>query len=81
MEKNADNKVLDKAILSEYGFEINELKTKHPLTVMSKDKFEVVIGEDNTISYSNVGIQYPLKDVATLKKVYKEVKREDLKPA
>lgn len=73
-----DNRVVDKNLLTEYGFQQIEEKTKELLTVMAKDKFEVVIAADGSVVYSNMGFDYPLKDLATLKKVYKEVRRKEL---
>ena len=65
-------------LLSEYGFKINEFKSKDRLTVMSKDNFDLVIVDDGSVFYSNLGFDYPLKDLAALKKFYKEVRREEL---
>ena len=76
--KEADNKVVNKDLLAEYGFEQIEEKTKDLLTVMAKDAFEVVVTADGAVFYSNMGFDYPLKDLATLKKVYKEVRRKEL---
>ena len=46
---------------------------------MTRDNFDVVIKEDG-IYYSSVGIDYPLRDSAALRKFYKENKKVDLKP-
>lgn len=73
-----DNKVVDKNLLTEYGFKQIEEKTKEFLTVMAKDTFEVIVTAEGAVFYSNMGFDYPLKDLATLKKVYKEVKRKEL---
>ncbi len=79
MEKNKDHQPVNRALLAEYGFEINEKKTKDHLTILSKDAFDIVIKEDDSVFYSNMGFDYPLKDLFTLKKVYKEVRRKELK--
>lgn len=42
--------------------------------------FNISIKVDG-IYYSNLGFDYPLRDTATLRKVYKEVKNEELKLA
>jgi hypothetical protein len=46
---------------------------------MSKDGFDVVIKMDGFF-YINLGLSYPLKDTASLKKLFKEVKSKDLIP-
>ncbi|MES2568069.1 MAG: hypothetical protein V4565_14435 [Bacteroidota bacterium] len=73
-------KLLSEQVLLEFGFtesptkpQINELK------VLSKDAVDLVIRTDG-IFYQNMGFFYPLKDLAALKKLYKELRREDLKP-
>jgi hypothetical protein len=71
-------KLLTKELLTEYGFEENELKSINALEVFSKDKVDIII-KDGQFYYSNMGFDYPLKDLAALKKVYKELRREDLK--
>lgn len=72
-------KLLSEDILKEYGFSENPLKAnRNVIKVMTKDKIDIVIREDG-IYYSNMGIDYPLKDTAALKKLYKELRREDLK--
>lgn len=73
-----EDTLLTKDILSDYGFKINDFKSKDRLTIMSKDGFELVIVDDGSVFYSNLGFDYPLKDLAALKKFYKEVRREDL---
>jgi len=73
-------KLLSKDLLIEYGFVENELKTHNGKTVMTKDKVDIVISEDGLVHYSNMGFDYPLKDLSALRKLYKELRREDLKP-
>ena len=48
-------------------------------THASRDNFDIVIREDG-IYYTNLGIDYPLRDTAALRKFYKENKKVDLKP-
>lgn len=71
-------KLLCKTVLIEYGF--TELPENiGPDVIMAKDNFKLTIKPNGTCTYSNTGIEYPVKDLAALKKLYKEVKREDLK--
>jgi hypothetical protein len=72
--------LINSELLLQYGFKINEKKSKDRLTIFYKDKFEVVLVDDGSLFYSNLGFEYPLKDLAALKKLYKEVRREELKP-
>lgn len=73
-------KVLTEDLLREYGFieKPHELR-KNVIKVMTKDNFDVVLRNDG-IYYSNLEIDYPLRDTATLRKLYKENKKTDLKP-
>lgn len=71
-------KLLTEDILREYGFIDNPLKSSTSIKVMTFNEFNVNIKHDG-IYYSNLGFDYPLKDTATLRKVYKEVKKEELK--
>jgi hypothetical protein len=73
-------KLLSEDLLKEYGFaEKPHLQSKNMIKVMARDNFDAVIREDG-IYYSNLGIDYPLRDTATLRKLYKENKKMDLKP-
>ena len=72
-------KLLSKDLIKEYGFVDNEEKSNLDFEVMSKDQFDVII-KGGLFYYSNFGIDYPLKDLATLKRIYKEAKSLDLKP-
>ncbi len=72
--------LISSELLATYGFKINEKKSKERITVFVRDKFEVVLVDDGSLFYSNLGFDYPLKDLAALKKLYKEVRREELKP-
>jgi len=73
-------KLLSKDLLREYGFIDDINKSNSGIEVMAKDQFEIVIKENNSFYYSNLGIDYPLKDIAALRKLYKEVKRMELIP-
>lgn len=71
-------KLLTEDLLREYGFMYNPSKSSNRVKIMSRNDFDVSIKNDG-IYYSNLGFDYPLKDTATLRKVYKEVKNEELK--
>ena len=72
-------KLLSKDILHEYGFAENELKSDNKKEVLTKDNFDIVL-KDGNYYYSNLGIDYPLKDLTALRKFYKEVKNRELSP-
>lgn len=73
-------KLLSEDLLKEYGFaEKPHEPAKKVVKVMTRDNFDVVIRDDG-IYYSNLGIDYPLRDTAALRKLYKENKKVDLKP-
>lgn len=69
---------LTKDILTEYGFKVLESKSKNRVTVFSKNKVEIVITDGGDAYYSNMGFDYPLTTLQDLKKLYKELRREDL---
>lgn len=71
-------KILTEDLLREYGFMDNPSKSSTRVKVMSRNEFDVSIKVDG-IYYTNLGFDYPLRDTATLRKVYKEVKNEELK--
>lgn len=71
-------KILTEELLREYGFMDNPAKSSTKTKVMTRNEFDVHIKFDG-IYYVNLGFDYPLRDTATLRKVYKEVKKEDLK--
>jgi hypothetical protein len=73
-------KLLSKDLLLEYGFTEDNTKAKHNTTVMTRDNLDIVIKDDGAIYYSNMGFDYPLKDMAALRKLYKEVRSQELKP-
>lgn len=73
-------KLLSEDLLKEYGFtEKPHISIRNVVKIMTRDNFDVVIRGDG-IYYSNLGIDYPLRDTATLRKLYKENKKVDLKP-
>ncbi|MES2514720.1 MAG: hypothetical protein V4580_11275 [Bacteroidota bacterium] len=72
-------KLLTEDLLKEYGFtEKPHNSTRHIVKIMSRDKMDVVIRDDG-IYYSNLGIDYPIRDTSGLRKLYKELKGEELK--
>lgn len=64
----------------EYGFAESKVKTNNVNEVMTRNNVDIVIKDGGSFYYSNMGIDYPLKDIASLRKLYKELKSEDLKP-
>ncbi|MCD6017395.1 MAG: hypothetical protein K0S53_516 [Bacteroidetes bacterium] len=73
-------KLLSEDVLKEFGFLESPVPSQtNELKVMSKDAVDIVIRPDG-IFYRNMGFFYPLKDLAALRKLYKELGREDLKP-
>jgi hypothetical protein len=56
----------------------NPSKSSTRVKIMTRNDFDVSIKIDG-IYYVNLGFDYPLKDTATLRKIYKEVKNEELK--
>jgi hypothetical protein len=73
-------KLINKDILLEYGFVQNEQKSNPSAIIMTIAKVDIVIKSDGTVYYSNLGIQYPLKDLSALRKLYKEIRNTELKP-
>lgn len=73
----ADRIALSREVLLEYGFSINNRMSDLRREVMTKDWLDIVI-EDGNCYYSNLGINYPLKDLAGLMKFYKEVTSREL---
>jgi hypothetical protein len=71
-------KLINKDILLDYGFVENESKSLNDNTVMTRDKIDIVIKSDGTTWYSNMGFDYPVKDVAALRKLYKEIRNIEL---
>jgi hypothetical protein len=74
-------KLLSEDLLKEYGFvEKPHIANRSIIKVMTRDNIDIIIKEDG-ICYSNMGFDYPLKDIAALRKLYKELKSQDLKPS
>lgn len=73
-------KLLSKDLLIEYGFIRNNLKTSTSVEVMSREDIDIFIKFDGSIYTINNGIQYVLKDIAALRKLYREVKKVELIP-
>jgi hypothetical protein len=71
-------KILTEDLLREYGFVDNPGKSSTRVKVMSRNDFDVSIKIDG-IYYTNLGFDYPLRDTAALRKIYREVKNEELK--
>ncbi|MDO9001152.1 MAG: hypothetical protein Q7W45_15415 [Bacteroidota bacterium] len=74
-------KLLSIDLLKEHGFIENVIKTNSRLIVMTKDEIDIIIKNDNTFYYSNNDVDYTLKDIAALRKLYRELRNEDLKPS
>ncbi|MDF2451605.1 MAG: hypothetical protein K0S26_1109 [Bacteroidota bacterium] len=72
-------KLLSEEILKEYGFYEDLAQSHSGIKIFTREKFEIVF-KQNQYSYNNLGICYPLRDLAALKKLYKENKKTDLKP-
>jgi hypothetical protein len=68
-------KLLTKDLLIEYGFVENKDKSKQNVKIFTRDKIDIAIKNDG-IYYSNLGFDYPLKDTASLRKIYKELRDE-----
>ncbi len=71
-------KILTEDLLREYGFIDNPSKSSTRIKIMTRNDFDISIKTDG-IYYSNLGFDYPLRDTAALRKLYKEVKNEELK--
>jgi len=71
-------KILTENLLKEYGFVENKEKSNPHVKVYTRDKVDISIKSDG-IFYSNLGFDYPLRDTASLRKIYKEIKNEELK--
>ena len=68
-------KLLSEDLLKEYGFVENKDKSKQNVKIFTRDKIDIAIKNDG-IYYSNLGFDYPLKDTASLRKIYKELRDE-----
>ena len=72
-------KLLNEEHLKAYGFvEKTHVSNNVIIKVMTYDNINLVIKHDG-IYYTNMGFEYPLKDTASLKKLYKELKSKELK--
>jgi len=73
-------KLLSEDQLKEYGFiEKPQIGNRVIIKIMTRDNIDIVIKEDG-FYYTNMGFDYPLKDTAGLRKLYKELRSEELKP-
>jgi hypothetical protein len=64
--------------LKAFGFtEKTHMSNDIIIKVMTYDNINLVIKHDG-IYYSNMGFDYPLKDTASLKKLYKELRSREL---
>jgi hypothetical protein len=73
-------KLLSEDVLKEYGFvEKTHIPERNVIKILTRVNIDIVIREDG-IYYSNMWIDYPLKDSAGLRKLYKELRREELNP-
>jgi hypothetical protein len=73
-------KLINQDILVEYGFVKNDVKSKdNNNIIMTRAKVDIVLKPDGTVWYSNMGFDYPIKDVSALRKLYKELRNTDLK--
>jgi len=74
-------KLLYKDLLLEYGFVANNNKTDEQIEVMSRNGINIILKNGNSFYYfKQGGMQFPLKDFAALRKLYKELRNEELKP-
>jgi hypothetical protein len=71
-------KLLTKDLLKEYGFTEDKIKSNALITVMTRDGFDIII-KHGEYYYSEKGIDRLLRDTASLRKLYKELKGEDLR--
>ncbi len=72
-------KLLNEDLLKEYGFIENIEKSVAHIKIMTRDKIDIAIKNDG-IYYTNMGFDYPLSDLAALRKIYKELRSDELKP-
>ncbi|MEO6302766.1 MAG: hypothetical protein ABIP51_06305 [Bacteroidia bacterium] len=72
------NDLLNKEIIEAYGFKKVEVKSKSRIQVFTFNKVDIVLSDDGSVYYSNLGFDYILKDEEALKKLYKELRREEL---
>lgn len=72
-------KLISRDLLNEYGFIETVNKEKAKGIALTKNNFTVILKEDGECFFISMGIAYPLKDLTALKKLYKEVRSEELK--
>lgn len=72
-------KLLSEDLLKEYGFIENIEKSTLHVKIMTREKIDIAIKRDG-IYYTNMGFDYPVRDIAALRKLYKELRREELNP-
>ncbi|MCC6448433.1 MAG: hypothetical protein IT215_07095 [Chitinophagaceae bacterium] len=72
-------KLLSEDLLKEYGFIENSEKSKPHIKIFTRNKIDITVKVDGFF-YTNMGFDYPLKDSAALRKIYKELRNEELKP-
>jgi hypothetical protein len=70
--------LLTKELLKEYYFAENKQKSSIGLEILSRDCINIISKKDK-FYYSSKGFDYPLRNMLALKKLYKELKQEDLK--
>ncbi len=70
-------KLLSEDLLKEFGFFEDKAKSSSKVKIFSRDKLEIVL-KNELFYYSNLGFDYPLRDIAALRKLYKEIKNTDL---
>jgi hypothetical protein len=71
-------KLISIDVLKEYGFSEKKGKSENGIVIMSRDNFDVIVKADGYCYYMNMGFEYPLKDIAALRKLFKEVRQKDL---
>lgn len=64
-------------ILSDFGFVRNQARSTALGEVFSRGRFHVIF-KDGGFFYSNLGIDYPLKDPDTLRRLFREVTSQEL---
>ncbi len=69
---------LNKETLEAYGFKKVEAKSKDRIQVFTKSNIDIILSDDNSVYYKNMGFDYMLKTDADLIKLYKELRRETL---
>lgn len=73
-------KLLCEDLLFEYGFFENKEKSNYLIKIFERDKLEINRKQDGNYYYTNTGIDYPIRDLTSLRRLYKEVKTKELNP-